>query len=64
MDLYGRPGSADTEFDDPVRRCRLRPPTVLLFGLPLHQLRDLAVDARRPHRVPHAHSVEYALPAG
>ncbi|MEU5709991.1 MULTISPECIES: hypothetical protein [Streptomyces] len=53
MDLHGRPADADTEFDDPVRWCRLRPPAAFLFGLPLHQLRDLAVDACQPHRVPH-----------
>ncbi|BCM71212.1 hypothetical protein EASAB2608_06546 [Streptomyces sp. EAS-AB2608] len=45
MDLHGRPADPDTEFHDPLRRCRLRPPAALLLGLPLHQLRDLAVDA-------------------
>ncbi|MGY0055020.1 hypothetical protein ACWY4P_00230 [Streptomyces sp. LZ34] len=53
MDLHGRPADPDTEFDDPVRRARPRAPTALLLGLPLHQLRNLAVDARQPHRVPH-----------
>jgi hypothetical protein len=48
---YRRPLGADAEFDDPVRQLRPVAAAVFLFGPPLLQSCDLAVDALQPEDV-------------
>jgi hypothetical protein len=63
VDLDGPAAAADAEFDDPLRRRGPVAPALFLFGLPLEDGGDLAVDALQPHRVPHPEGVQ-ALQVG